>query len=478
MSTDHLGARWPDRVEVRAVTDLVQVQGENPRRHSESQLELLAASIRSHGWTSPIVIAAETGAIIAGHARLEAARRIGLSEVPVLPLSGLSEAAARALRLADNRIAELGEWDLDQLARELDWLEHSCEIDLGALGWSDEQLDLLDTRESPPPEDPADEEPPRAAAEPDAPAVTRTGDLWRLGEHRLLCGDSTDPAAWQRLGAREAALVHTDPPYGVAYESAAHGQVAGDELTGDALVRLLVGAFRGAIAAAREDAAWYVWHASSTRADFEWALTAVGVQVAQELVWVKPSPNLGWSDYHWQHEPCLYGARAGKRPAFHGGRAQATVWRMAAATDRGLAVSVDGGVVVLDGNGASLHVQQAPIAPRRTRRVRLREGQALDLWPGPSERSTVWAVARETDLVHPTQKPVALVSRALVNSSTPGDLVVDPFGGSGSTLIAAETLGRRAALIELEPRHCDSIVRRWESLTGKRAKRERAKTAS
>lgn len=474
---DRRDTKWPERVEVRAVGDLVRAPGENPRRHSEAQIELLAASIRAHGWTSPIVIAAETGAIIAGHARLDAARQLGLAEVPVLPLTGLSEAAARALRLADNRIAELGEWDLDQLARELDWLEGSCEIDLGAIGWSDEQLDLMDARGRAPAEDPPEEEPLAALDAPENPVITRTGDLWLLGAHRLLCGDSTDPAAWQRLAAVDAALVHTDPPYGVSYESAAHGAVANDELAGDALVKLLIGAFRGAFAAAREDAAWYVWHASSTRADFEWALTAVGVAVAQELVWVKPSPNLGWSDYHWQHEPCLYGARAGRRPAFHGGRAQATVWRMAAASDRGLAVGVDGGVLVLDGHGSSIHVQPAPVTSKRTRRVRLREGQALDLWSGPSEQSTVWAVARETDLVHPTQKPIALVSRALANSTMPGELVVDPFGGSGSTLIAAETLGRRAALIELEARHCDSIVRRWEALTGKRAKRERHKRA-
>lgn len=469
--------KWPERVEVRAIASLVRVPGENPRRHSEEQIDLLASSIRTHGWTSPIVIAAETGAIIAGHARVEAARRLGLAEVPVLPLSGLSEAAARALRLADNRIAELGEWDLDQLARELDWLEQSCEIDLGSIGWRDEHLDQLEARAGALSEDQPDEEPACAPAAPDAPVVTRAGDLWTLGSHRLLCGDSTDPGAWERLSVADAALVHTDPPYGVSYESAAHGQVANDELVGDALVKLLVGAFRGAIGVSREDAAWYVWHASSTRADFEWALTAVGVQVAQELVWVKPSPNLGWSDYHWQHEPCLYGARAGRRPAFHGGRAQATVWRMAAASDRGLAVSVEGGVLVLDGSGSSLLVQSAPVATRRTRRVRLREGQALDLWSGPSDCSTVWAVARETDLVHPTQKPVALVARALANSTLPGELVVDPFGGSGSTLIAAETLGRRAALIELEPRHCDSIVGRWEALTGQRAKRERPKRA-
>lgn len=449
---------WPaSRVETRLLAQLIPY-AKNARTHPKSQVAKLAAAIREWGWTTPILIA-EDDTIIAGHGRVLAAEQLGIREVPVMVARGWTEAQRRAYVLADNQIALDAGWDKSLLASELAAIK-GLDFDLALTGFDKAHIDTF-LRE--PETTGATDETIPLTAEP----TTRPGDLWILGSvHRLLCGDATKAESWRCLfpkGGTKAALVHTDPPYGVSYESDAHGKVANDGLRDDGLAKMLAASFKLAAANSIAQAAWYVWHASATRADFEWALRAAGIVVAQEIVWIKPSLNLGWADYQWQHEPCLYGARAGERPPFYGDRTESTVWRMAAGNAQGVATSIDGGVLLLDGSGTGIMITPASQAPKLVRRIRLDPGQAIEIGGTSSEGapSTVWAVAREKATIHPTQKPVALVRKAILNSTQEGDLVVDPFGGSGSTLIAAADTRRCAALMELDPRIVDAIVARW-----------------
>ncbi len=269
-----------------------------------------------------------------------------------------------------------------------------------------------------------------------------------------------------------AAIVHTDPPYGVSYEAGAWEAIAGDERRRDDLVALLLAALRLAVEHARDDAAFYVWHASATREDFTYALKAAGLEERQYLVWAKGRAVLGHAHYQWAHEPCFYASKAGQQAAWHGDRTQQTVWRLATGADGSLAIALGRGLLVSDGQGHELFLAPAP--RRKLRHVRLGPGEHVEVLGGDSS-GTVWEVAHDTVLEHPTQKPVELARRAIVNSSAPGEIVVDPFLGSGSTLIAAEVEGRRCVGFELEPRYVDVVLRRWEILTDRAARRERSR---
>jgi DNA modification methylase len=255
--------------------------------------------------------------------------------------------------------------------------------------------------------------------------ITQPGDLWLLGDHRLLCGDATSAEDFARLmDGEQAGLVFTDPPYGVDYASR-FDRMANDALTRDALSMFLTAAFRNIAAAAAEGAAVYIWHASATRDDYAYAMKAAGLVEIQYLIWAKGSLVLGHADYQWQHEPCFYAARDGDTPSFYG--------------DRNVRLAPDETATVLAESGLT----------------------------------DVWQVRRDTATAeHPTQKPVELAERALQNSSRAGDVVLDAFLGSGTTLIAAERLGRRCFGMELEPRYVDLAVRRWEDFTGETAARE------
>lgn len=449
---------------MRSIASLIPY-AKNARTHPKGQIDKLAAAIVEWGWTTPILVS-ETGEIISGHGRLLAAKKLGIGEVPVMVARGWSDAQRKAYVLADNQIALEAGWDKDLLSSELVEIK-ALDFDLALTGFDPIDLESL-MRE------PATEGELNHAVPASETPTSRAGDVWILGDSRLVCGDATKKSDWDLLcpkGSDAAALVHTDPPYGVSYQSDARGAVAGDDLRDDGLSKMLAASFKFAGANARANAAWYVWHASVARQDFEWALRAAGVIVSQEIVWIKPSLNLGWADYHWQHEPCLYGARAGERPPFYGDRTETTVWRMAAATGKGVATVVDGGVLLLDGSGAGILLKPATEVPRSVRRIRVEPGSSIEISGTSSEGSpsTVWAVAREKAAIHPTQKPVALVRKAIVNSTQRGELVLDPYGGSGSTLMAAVQLERRAALMELDPGIVDSIVTRWQNHSGQHA---------
>jgi DNA modification methylase len=417
----------------------------NPRMHPDWQIAQIAASIMEFGFVNPILVGAD-GVLIAGHGRLLAAQRLGLPQVPVIVLGHLSEVQRRALVVADNQIAENAAWDGELLRSILEELREEG-YDLDVVGFSDDELaELLgdlgddDSRIAPPGD-------PDFVPEPPPEPVTRPGDLWILGEHRMLCGDATRPADLQRLtDGRFCDAMWTDPPYNVAYEGKA-GRIANDDLSATDFARFLVSAFSAAATVLNPGAAVYVAHADTEGLAFRRAFRDAGFKLSGCLVWVKPSLVLGRSDYQWRHEPILYGWKPGAAHRWFGGRAKTTVFDQPGAPvrvmpDGTVQVDVGGQVIVISG---------------RDLKVEAHEG------------SVIRAEKPARNAEHPTMKPVGLILEMLENSTRRGDVVLDPFGGSGSTLIACHRSGRSARLTELEPRYGDVIVERWQTFTGQRA---------
>ncbi len=301
------------------------------------------------------------------------------------------------------------------------------------------------------------------------PPMSKPGDLWILGPHRLICGDATDGPTIERLmDGEKAAMVHTDPPYGVSYEtqSGKFAMIKNDDKTHDELYyKLLLPAFNNYRKHTIEEAAFYIWHASSTRRDFEDAMTAAGLMENQYIIWVKNGISLGRADYQWAHEPCFYAGKSGISPNFYGDRAQHTVWRVTTRKDGQMMTVLGSGVVLTDGTGGKLCITDKPPKGKKMRYVRMEEGKPIDLYQ-EDRMQTVWEVARETNTLHPTQKPVEIPIRAIENSSQPGEIVLDFFGGSGSTLMGAELTGRRCFTTELDPIYSDVIISRYVAQTG------------
>ncbi len=379
---------------------------ENNPRVNDAGVDAVAASIREFGFQQPIVVD-EAGVIIVGHTRYKAALKLGLTEVPVHVAVGLSPAQARAYRLADNQTALLSSWDEGKLPFELAELQ-AADFDLSLTGFSADDLQRL---LAPPGTegltDPDDV--------PEAPeeAVTKPGDIWKLGRHRLICGDSTDPDVIRRLmGDAAARMMFTDPPWNVAIGQDAnprHRQregLANDDLPAADFRALLDGFLAAAGANVSGDV--YCVLGASEWPTLDAAMRAAGYHWSATIVWVKDMFVLGRSKYHRRYEPIWYGWKDGGASSFNGRRDLDDVWEIA--------------------------------RPRRSEE-------------------------------HPTMKPVELVRRAVEASSQPGDGVLDPFGGAGSTLIAAEQTGRTAYLVEIEPAFCDVIIQRYEEFTGQRAER-------
>jgi len=433
----------------------------NPNTHPEAQVELLAKIISSTGWRQNITISRRSGFVVKGHGRLAAARLAGIPQCPVEYQDYSSEAEEWADLTADNRLAELAEIDDVKLADLLAELTQE-DFPMELTGYTAEDLEsILDSIAGEDPEESTGQDTPY---EQPLPPMTKPGDLWMLGGHRLLCGDATREADAERLMDGETAhMVHTDPPYGVSYEtqSGAFGMIRNDDKTHDDLYRdLLLPAFRLYRKHTIEEAAFYIWHASSTRRDFEDAMTAAGLMENQYLVWAKNGIALGRADYQWAHEPCFYASRAGVKPRFFGDRAQHTVWRATTREDGHAATTLGPGLVLTDGNGGMLCITDKAPKGKKLRYVRLGAGADLTLMQ-EDRGNTVWEVSRETGTLHPTQKLVELARRAIENSSQPGEIVLDFFGGSGSTLLAAEMTGRRCFTMELDPSYCDVILSRY-----------------
>lgn len=382
--------------------DRLKPYARNARTHSQQQVEKIAASIAEFGFTNPILVDSSDG-IIAGHGRLMGAQLLGMETVPVVVLDYLTDAQRRAYILADNRLALDAGWDEELLAAELAELQVEG-FDLELTGFDEHELaDLLgDDDEGPGVDAESADDVPDARPDP----VSRPGDVWVMRKHRVMCGDSLNlEQVEQLMGGDLADLLLTDPPYNVAYEGAtAEALTIQNDDMGDAEFRqFLRDAYATADAVMKPGAGFYIWHADSEGFNFRGAARDVGWQVRQCLVWNKNALVLGRQDYHWKHEPCLYGWKAGAAHYWGSDRSQTTV---------------------LDFNKPT------------------RNGE------------------------HPTMKPVELFEYQVRNSCPPAGVVLDLFGGSGTTAIACEASGRSARLMELDPRYVDVIVRRWEGLTG------------
>ncbi len=409
----------------------------NPRR---GDVAAVARSLDAFGQRKPIV-ARRDGTVIAGNHTLQAAQQLGWSEIAVVWVDD-DDTTAKAFALADNRTAELGDYD-DQLLADLISEVQSASPDLlTASGWgADGVADLLERL--------AADQLPTIAGDPDAlpervPSKTVPGDVWLLGPHRVCCGDSTSQGDLDKLMAGGLAnMVWTDPPYNVAIEGRA-GKIMNDDMAAGEFRSLLDGALASAFMALRPGGAIYVAHADSERLAFTAAYADAGFKLSGVLVWRKNAMTLGRSDYQWRHEPILYGWRPGAAHQWHGGRKQTSV---AEATD----------LPFVDAGDGTWHIAIGD-------RVLVVAG--TDVTVSELETSVHEFDKPSRSELHPTMKPVALVERHIKNSSRIGEVVLDLFGGSGTTLVAAHSCRRVARLMELDPHFVDVICARFQQLTG------------
>ena len=439
----------------------------NPNRHSKEQLELMAKVIKAQGWRAPITISRRSGFVVRGHGRLEAAKRLGLQVVPVDTQEYETDAAELADLVADNRLAELAQNDTKALLEILEELDTGW-MDVELTGFTQHDIEgmILTSTGAKHETNKCEDDVPDLPTEPQS----KMGQIYELGRHRLMVGDATDKKMiFELMAGARADCVFTDPPYGVSYQtqSGKFDMIKNDELTGDNLAKkLLIPAFKNMVAVARDTAAFYIWHASTTRDDFSYSLKAAGLRERQYLIWAKDSFVLGRADYHWSHEPCFYAAKADREPDYFGDRTNQTVWNASLHTNDGTATTLGAGIVLLDGSGAQIFISTKPAKGKKHRTIRLTPGSKIEI-SHDDPNTSVWQVSRETRTVHPTQKPVELVRRALENSTQPGGIVVDLFGGSGATLIGAEMTGRCAYLMELDPAYADTTIERFKAFTGK-----------
>ena len=434
----------------------------NPNQHSTEQVRLLCDIIRANGWRAPITVSARSGYIVKGHARRLAALNMGATQVPVDYQEYANDDEEWADLIADNRLAELANMDTNLLIDLINEINTDA-LPIELTGYTTEDITaLMDELQ----DDGGGENIDDVPAVP-VKAISKLGDIWELGRHRLLCGSATDSGEIARLmDGERAQLVNTDPPYGVSYENDKWDMIMADNKTGDELMaELLIPAFRNYVKHTDQDAGFYIWHAGVTRREFEDAMTATGITEKQTIVWVKNGFQMGRADYHWGHEPCFYAEKAGESAQFYGDRTNSTVWKVAQRNADGTATVLTGGVVITDGAGGKIYIKESPPKGKKIRYIRMSEGRNISLYPANST-TTAWEVSRETGYKHPTQKPAELAVRAITNSTKPGDLVIDFFGGSGSTLIGAEITGRRCNMVELDPQYCDVIITRYIELTG------------
>ena len=364
----------------------------NPR-NNDTAVDAVVESINQCGYIAPIIID-EDGVILAGHTRYKALQKLGKTEVECIVKEGLTEEQKKKYRLLDNKTNELADWDMQLLAEEL------ADLDFGALDL-DWGLDLEEERH-----EVVDDEYDKPA--PEVPRA-KLGDVWQLGRHRLMCGDSTKPEDVEKLMCGvKADLLLTDPPYNVDYtgKTADALKIQNDKMEDSAFREFLKAAFACALDAMKPGACYYIWHADSEGANFRIAVKEVGMEVRQCLIWCKNSIVMGRQDYHWKHEPCLYGWKEG----------------------------------------------------------------AAHLWAADRKQSTILNFDRpnRNDL-HPTMKPIPLFDYQICNNTKGGDIVLDLFAGSGTTIMACEQNGRIGYSMEFDPRYVDVIIDRWETFTGETA---------
>lgn len=363
----------------------------NPRKNDEA-VKYVAESIKQFGFKVPVVVDREN-IIVAGHTRWKAAKKLGLSEVPCIIADDLTDEQIKAFRLADNKVAEKAEWDFDLLAFELDDIIDINMTDFGFEDMEEAEDAVEDDYEVELPEEPK----------------SKLGDIYQLGRHRLMCGDSTNVTDVEKLmDGTLADMLLTDPPYNVDYEGKTKDKlkIENDKMDNDSFRQFLVDAFSNADMSIKPGAVFYIWHADSEGYNFRGACFEVGWKVRQCLIWNKNTMIMGRQDYQWKHEPCLYG------------------WK--------------------DGAG--------------------------HLWAADRKQTTVIDFNKPTkNDLHPTMKPIGLFDYQIKNNTKGGDVVLDLFGGSGTTIMACEQNGRNCYTMEFDPRYVDAIINRWEQFTGEKA---------
>ena len=369
----------------------------NARTHNPQQIMKLRSSLREFGFINPVIIDREYN-IIAGHGRILAAKEEGIEEVPCVFVDYLTPAQKKAYILADNRMAMDAGWDEELLRVEIEALQAAA-FDVGLTGFDEKDIAELFAGE----DDDAQDDDFYVDEEMQKPPVTKSGDVWLLGNHRLICGDSTKAETYEVLmGGKKANLVVTDPPYNVNYEGSA-GKIQNDSMNEEAFEKFLFDAYTQMNAAMADDASIYVFHSDSHGLAFRKAFEDAGFYLSGCCIWKKQSLVLGRSPYQWQHEPCLYGWKKKGKHQWYSDRKQTTIWE----------------------------------------------------FDKPKKNGD-----------HPTMKPIPLIAYPIKNSSMSNCIVLDPFGGSGSTLIACEQLGRICHTIELDEKYCDVIVKRYIEQVG------------
>ncbi len=401
---DDFALKMADHIEMKSVDELIPYN-KNARMHSDAQVAQIAASIIEFGFTNPVLIDGEKG-IIAGHGRLMAAKKLGLKKVPVVILDHLSEMQKKAYIIADNKLAENASWNEEILARELADLKEN-DFDLDLIGFEDQELEKIFSSLYDKDEDQEKEEIPEAEENP----ISQSGDVWILGNHKLICGDSTDQKTYQTLLGEELAdMLFTDPPYNVDYGNSMKDKVRGNNAKilndnlGENFSKFLFDFCKNALSVTK--GACYICMSSSELHTLQKAFVDAGGKWSTFVIWAKNHFTLGRSDYQRQYEPILYGWKQNNDHYWCGDRNQGDVW--------------------------------------------------------------YYNKPNKSDL-HPTMKPVELCKRAILNSSKTDDIILDCFGGSGSTLIASEQTNRRCRMIELDQKYVDVIVKRWQNFTNKEA---------
>lgn len=369
----------------------------NARTHSAEQIKKLRSSLREFGFINPVIIDKDYG-IIAGHGRVAAAKEEGITEVPCVLVDYLTEAQKKAYILADNRFALDAGWDEELLRVEIESLQ-GADFDLALTGFDEKELaDLFAADDTEAKDDDFDVD-----AELEKPCISKAGDVWLLGEHRLICGDSTLPETYDVLTeGKKANLCVTDPPYNVNYEGSA-GKIKNDNMASEKFYQFLLAAFKNIEGVLADDASIYVFHADTEGLNFRRAFADAGFYLSGTCIWKKQSLVLGRSPYQWQHEPVLFGWKKKGKHQWYTGRKESTIWE----------------------------------------------------FDKPKKNGD-----------HPTMKPIPLLAYPIKNSSMTNSIVLDPFGGSGSTLIACEQTGRVCRTIELDEKYCDVIVKRFIEQVG------------
>ena len=400
----------------------------NNPRDNDRAVEAVAASIKEFGFNQPIVVD-RNNVIIVGHTRLKASQMLGLKSVPVLKAENLSEEQANAYRLADNKTNELSEWKIEELINELQAIDS---INMEDFGFDLEEI-----------VDPKLEEDADSLLDPEKEKEiwVKRGDVFQLGSHRLMCGDSTSKKDTENLvDGKTIDLYITDPPYNVNYTGGTKEKltIQNDNMSKSDFIDFLSSALKNADFFLKPGGTFYIWYADSSRAELNESMGRAGWNSRQCLIWNKSQLLLGRQDYQWKHEPCLYGWKDGAAHYFKQDRTQTTVMESQAEIERS---SKEDLIKYIE----ELH--------------RLIDGDVLD-FPKPAK-----------SIIHPTMKPVELIGKLIHNSSKEGWSVLDNFGGSGSTLIACEQLKRKCYMMELDPKYCQAIIERWEEYTGRKAKK-------